>query len=385
MKRVCVIIYSYYPHHAHARRDIETLVANDYQVDVICLKDEGEKKYERISGVNVYRLNVNRSRGGVFRYMFQYLSFTLTVFWKLTWLSLKRRYQVVEIDSPPDFIVFTTLIPKLLGSKVILYIFDHIPETFRGQYSLSANNLIVRFLRIIEKASALWANHIITVNKLCRKLIEDEGIQESKLSVVLNVPNDDVYSNIIPSRKGASEFRVITHGSILYRYGIQTLIKAVPLLIKEIPDISVEIIGDGEYRKHLQRLSESLHVEDYIHFTGLIPYEQLPPRIAAADVGVICVLASNKTMLPNKLFEYIASGKPIITSRVQAISAYFDNNSLMFYEPENEYDLSKCIVELYQNPKKRETLAKASLVNHDKYRWAVMKKEYLQVYERLTS
>ena len=114
-----------------------------------------------------------------------------------------------------------------------------------------------------------------------------------------------------------------------------------------------------------------------------MPQVEVPAYINEADVGVVAVQCKFPA-LGNKLFEYLALGKPAMATSIPAIKAYFDDNSVMFYEPDNEHDLARCVLELYRNPEKRAALAAAGSAVYQKYRWSVMKYEYLKVYDRLT-
>ena len=58
---------------------------------------------------------------------------------------------------------------------------------------------------------------------------------------------------------------------------------------------------------------------------------------------------------------------------------------MMYYQPDDERDLARCILELYNNPEKREALAAAGSAAYRKYQWTSMKYEYLEVYDKLTS
>src|SRR5439155_24949014 len=66
-----------------------------------------------------------------------------------------------------------------------------------------------------------------------------------------------------------STFRLVTHGTLLHRYGIQTLLEAVALLRGRIPGLHLQIIGDGEYRPALERLPAHLELEDVVAFSGI--------------------------------------------------------------------------------------------------------------------
>jgi glycosyltransferase involved in cell wall biosynthesis len=384
-KRACIVRHSYYPQHSHVRRDAETLLSYGYEVDIICIRGKGQASRETVNGVRVYRLPLQRHRKGILRYIFQYSAFFFLVFWQLTWLSLKSRYQVVEIDSPPDFVIFAAIIPKILGAKIIFFVFDHEPEVLMEQPMFGPDHWAVKILHLVERNSARWADYTIGTQIINKQILEGHGVPRSKISVVLNVPDDSIFDYHPSLTNDNSIFRVITHGSLLERYGVQTLIRTVPLLIEEIPNLKVNIVGDGEYRPQLEQLAQSMLLVKYIDFIGFVPRDEVLKYIAEADIGVVTILSKINPMLPNKLFEYLAMGKPVVTTSIPTIKAYFDHNSVKYYEPDNERDLAGCILELYRNREKRAALAAAGWASYQKYRWTKMKHEYLSVYDKLTN
>jgi glycosyltransferase involved in cell wall biosynthesis len=249
---------------------------------------------------------------------------------------------------------------------------------------LSYGHIVVRLLRIEEKISAIWANRIIVTQNDSKKLLTNMGIKDSKISVVLNVPDEDVFMSEPVTVKDNGSFVLITHGSIVERYNIQSLIRTVPLLVNDIPKLKVEVVGGGEYKEQLELLAEDLGVKEYVNFTGLLPFEEVCSHIARAHVGVAVIPSGANPAVPNKLFEYLAMRKPAIVTTVPTIEEYFDNETVMYYEPDNESDLARCILELYRNPEKRAALAATGLAAYQKYHWPVMKYEYLRVFDEMT-
>jgi glycosyltransferase involved in cell wall biosynthesis len=380
---VAIVRYAPYPQHAHVRRDAETLTANGYEVDLICLREKGQPSRETINGVRVYRLPLRHHRRGIPRYIYEYFAFFLLTFFQLTWLSLQRKYRVVEVDTPPDFVVFAAIVPRMRGAKVILYLFDHVPQLIMEKINVSAHHWTVKIALFVEKMSVRWVNYVIGTQIINKQIVEKHGVPSSKISVVLNVPNDQIFNGRPAPSRNTEELSLITHGSLLEKYGVQSLVKAAPLLRKEIPLLKIKIVGTGEYRPNLERLSESLGVADCIEFTGFVPNPEIPKRITEADIGVVTIATTINPMLPNKLFEYLAMGIPVVTTSIPAITAYFDDKSVMYYEPENEQDLARCILELYRSPQRRQSLAETGWSKYQQYRWSTMKYEYLNVYKRL--
>ena len=73
-----------------------------------------------------------------------------------------------------------------------------------------------------------------------------------------------------------------------------------------------------------------------------------------------------------------------VVTNNSSIRSFFDGSSVMRYEPDDEQGLANCVIELYKNPGRRAELAAAASAVYQKYRWSVMKYEYLNVYDRLT-
>jgi glycosyltransferase involved in cell wall biosynthesis len=317
--------------------------------------------------------------------MFEYSTFFLLASWKLIRLHLKRKYDVVEVANLPDFLVFTSVIPKLLGAKVSLYFMELMPEVFADKLKTGPNHIAVKLLRFVEKVSAKWADHVIAANGICQQeILKSRGVPASKMSAVLNVPDEKVFSQRSSNGSDPGRFCITTHSTLLERYGIQVLLRAVPLLTGEIPQLEVMVLGDGEYRHQLEEMAKTLGIADRVRFTGFVPIEELLSVLTRADVGIVSLLPQKQPQMPNKLFEYLALGKPTVATALPAVKPYVNSDSVMYYEPENERDLARCILELYRNPEKRKEQAANGLAAYQKYRWSAMKYEYLKVFDQLT-
>ncbi len=384
MRRVCIIRHKYYPGQRNVRRNAETLVGAGYEVDVICLRWKGQKKHENVKGVNVYRLLREYHRGNVLWYIFDYSAFFILSFLKLFQLSLKKRYDVVEVNTMPDFLVFVTILARLIwGSKVILYMFENAPALFMSTFKTSPNHIGARLMRFIEKVTAQYAHHVIVSDGiLYKRVMESRGIPSEKITVVLNVPDDAIFNpESLPVAEHNNHFRLIVVSTLVKRYGVQTLVKAVPLLITDIPRLRVDILGRGQYRPVLEKMTRDLGVEEYVNF-GLARYDDVPAHIARADIGLAPML--NDVGLPNKLFEYFALSKPAVVSALPSLVDTFNNNDCVaFFRPDDERDLAARILELYRSPEKRAHLASNALAFYRNCQWPVMKHEYLKVYKGL--
>jgi glycosyltransferase involved in cell wall biosynthesis len=168
---------------------------------------------------------------------------------------------------------------------------------------------------------------------------------------------------------------------MIYNYGVQTVIRSIPLLVARIPNLELKIVGHGEYLDKLISLAHELGVEERVHFTGWVPHKEIPGIISQADVGIVAMLTD--LMLPTKLFEYVAMTKPVVVTALPTMKAYFGEDCLTFYEPDNEQDLARSILEVYSQPSKARSMALRASELYENYRWRNSKHDYLRVYEEL--
>ena len=120
-KHAAMVLFSFYPEDPRPRRAAEALVSAGMSVDLICLREGKEDaKREVFNGVDIRRVPVNKRRGGVMGYLYQYSAFLLMSSWIIAVRSLSRRYDLVYVNNMPDFLVLSGLFPKLFGAKVLL-------------------------------------------------------------------------------------------------------------------------------------------------------------------------------------------------------------------------------------------------------------------------
>ena len=304
---------------------------------------------------------------------------------KATLLFLRQRYVCIQVNTMPDFLVFTTLIPRLFGSKILLDMHEPIPELWITKFGKSRFSLIIGLQMSIEQLAIKYADMVITVNDTIRKRFIDRGADPRKIGVIRNVPDERISINS-PKQESKDEFTMIIHGSIEKYYGHKTIINALNLLHKKIKYLKLLVVGDGGYSQQLQRLIEKRGLSNYVHFTGYVSHNRINEYISHSDMGLVSFLPSPFSELcqPNKLFEYIALNKPVVCSRLKAIEEIFDDSSVMFFEPGNAKDLARCILKLYRNPDKAKQLVENASVIYEKMKWDKTKNVYLGIVDDLT-
>ena len=100
----------------------------------------------------------------------------------------------MHVHNVPDFLVFSALSPKLKGTPVILDIHDLLPEFYASKFKISHASLLFKFLVVVERWSAAFADHVIIANHLWRDRLVARSSRGDKCSVVRNRPDLDIFT-----------------------------------------------------------------------------------------------------------------------------------------------------------------------------------------------
>lgn len=384
-KRVCMIRQNYFPEEAHLRKNVDALTEAGFRVDVICLREQGAAAREDYRGGTVYRLPLTHRRSTKVRYLFEYMAFFVMASLLLAYRTLRQRYHLIEVYNMPDFLVFAALPAKLAGTKIILYLFELTPEHAGNLFSLNDSHFVIRLLHWLERKSVSAADHVIVVSEFQKEIIAGRTTPRARPSVILNVPDETLFASCGEPQAATSgePFRILTHGSILERYGIQTLVRAVPHIRADIPNLRVDILGEGEYRLELQQLVADLGVSDEVRFIDYVPIERVPGVISRADLGIVPLPLA--WLLPNKLFEYVAMDRAVVASASPSVAPLFDKDAIAFFWPNDERDLARRVVELYRDPEMARRMARNARRQFANCGWATMRHRYIDLHQDLLS
>jgi len=377
VRRACFFRLGYFPQEEHLRKNARALCEAGYQVDVVCLREPGQPGVERYWGGFVFRLPMAHRRTGLLRHLWEHLAFCLLLAVLVPALWAWRRHSVLEFYGPPDYAVFAALLPRLLGARLVLYIFDLLPETLARGLGLGEDSLAVRLAGWAERASTALAQAVVVEGPHERDVVVARGTPAEKVVWVPNVPDEDVFrpsAGVSPPEDG---FVVMTHGTLLARYGIDEVVRAAALLRGRIPRLRAWIVGEGEHRPVAQALAASLGLDGVVTFVGWVPYASLAALVARADVGVVPLRFNS---LPNKLFEYALSGRAVVAADLPSIRRLF-GDALLYFPPGDAGALAEAISRLYADPDLRRRLGEAAREVAQRHAWSRVRHLYVALHE----
>lgn len=361
-RRVCMIILSVYPNDTRLRREAETLERSGFEVDVLCLWDGAEKKFEKLGGINVYRLLRMVPKDDIGRYILITCMFSLVSFLGLQVLHFKKRYDLIQVHNMPDYLIFIPLIQKLFGVPLVLDLHDLSVELLETKWSSWKSRALKPLVKLSERAACSFADKLITTSLGFKERLVERRVPCEKITLVLNTPDSRIFqydSHRLFTRitQGA---RLHYHGIVYERVGILEAIDAVALIQDRIPGTTLSVYGryDPLYRAKLRQKVKCLNIEDRVAFLPWLSQPEIVDIMRnAADIGIVPYLQNDFMDLANstKTFEYLAVGLPAVASRLRAATLLFGEDCIRFAQPGSGEDLCEKIVELCLNPELRKS------------------------------
>jgi len=378
-----MIAYTTYMHDGRVKRHAEALAERGDHVDVICLATD-----ERpiTNGVNVIGLPMPRYRGASkSAYLKSYTRFFSMATQRALRMSLKQRYDIVIVCTMPDAVIVCAILPKLLGSKVVLDVHDTMPELYRDKFGGARGAAGAKLLMLEERLSSWWADRVLAVHDLHRDRLEHAGVAADKIHVVMNSPDTRIFDLHKNGDSPPNEFTLICHGTVTQRLGLDLAISAVASLRAEIPELRLKVIGEGDRLAEARALVDRLGMQNRVSFMDLVPVEKLPALLVKADVGLVPYRPSSAThlMLPVKLLDYATLGIPVIAARLRTVEHYFGDGAVELFEPANVADLARAIRLLYDDPDLRARLVDRARCALDVLNWRNQRAEYYRAIDSL--
>jgi len=387
-RRVAIVVHAAFPADPRIRRQADTLVEAGYEVDVLCLREDGEAAEERDGVVRVVRLPVRRRFSGFAGHLAEYLAFTAVAGLRLTREFRRRRYRLIQVATLPDFLVAAAAAPKISGVPLLLDLHEDMPAFFDDRFNAPALRPFKQVVRGVTRASAAMADHLLTVHEPLRQLSIARGVPPDKITVVMNSPDERLFNaESVASRRFMEDGELrLVHASNLQRiYGLSVAVQAMARLV-DLP-VRLEVYGDGPYRWEIEAAIAASDVADRVKLHGRVPVEQLPAILAGADAALVPSLREPylQLSLSTKLLEAVAMGVPVIASDLATFRTHFTDAAVRYVPGGDPSALAAAIRELAADPAVAATRVREARRQAEPYAWRIQAARYLEVVDRLSA
>lgn len=316
--------------------------------------------------------------------MLRALSFYVMSALAILWWTLRR---------PPAMIYMRTManplplfIARLRRTRFFLEVNDDI---FQARLRRALSPAWGRAVELAERVNCRGADIIIVeVEEMAQKLAVNWQVRRDRVVCLPGGTDATLFrplrANECRAALGLPEVPWVGFVGTLYGYqGLHTLVGAAALIRAGFPDVRFLIVGSGEMEAELRESVRVRGLADRFHFTGWVPYADLPQCIGAMEICVAPLTADRGDAIPMKVFDYMACGRPIVIgARRESLQIWSGWPGVVYVEPEDPVALARGVSELLGDAELRSRLGVANRrVVEERYSWGEIARRIMALRE----
>ncbi|NUL48316.1 glycosyltransferase family 4 protein [Cellulosimicrobium funkei] len=308
----------------------------------------GVRDAYRGSQVRRVPLIVNHDRNPV-RRVANFTTFALASFYETQ--AGKSADVVYVYGTPMTAAIAPRIWKSLFKTPYVLHVQDLWPESVTNSGMLSSG-VVNRAAEALLRPLLAWlyngADSVIAIAPGMARALEARGVEREKISLLLNWADENNAKSIPPS-SSAYGLRLVYAGNLGQFQDLETIIDAARLL-QNVPDLSIEIVGDGTESSNLRQRAAGL---DNLVFTGRLTRAEMPEVYRRSDFQLVTLkdLPIFRGTIPSKFQGSLMAGVPVITNVTGDVSEIVLGESLGFTtKPADPEALARTIMEAYETP-----------------------------------
>jgi glycosyltransferase involved in cell wall biosynthesis len=389
--KILMVLENSFPPDERVENEIDILLKNGFQITLVCTKRGGKSETEEEDGLTIVRIPLSK-----FIYKSGALALELPFyfnFWnkQLSKILNETRFDAIHLHDLPLVKVCAGLSRKFSLPLVcdyhenrpeIMKLYYHV-QSFPGKWLISVDRWLKYQVKETQKADRL----ILVTDEAKDYYINNYGIDSKKITVLPNYIVLDRFRKLIPETGSQphdhNNFTVAYFGDTGFRRGTLTILEAADKLRDR--NISFMIIGTSREQTLLEKESDVRKLEN-VTFTGWLPPAEAMKLIRNADAGICPFLRNihHDTTYANKMFQYMALGKPVIVSDCTAQANFVKKeNCGLVFEAGNNDDLCDRIIKLTSRNEYEPLSRNASACVTEKYNWENYGRRLIELYSGL--
>jgi len=302
--------------------------------------------------------------------------FAISLFFKLITIHKKEKIDLLQIHDSTAF-YSAWLFSKLYKIPNVMFMHACIFEKGKeGMYPKTQEFMYKLNTRFYIKHATL----IACISERLTHWAERLGAKREKIKLINEPVDTGLFKPVIKNISKKSR-TILFIGRFSPEKGAKYLVQAMPKIIKVFPQAKLKMIGQGNEKKELINLTKNLNIKNSIEFKGEIPNNQLRQFYTQADVLVIPSLSEG---LPKVLLEALASGLPVIGTKVGGIPEVVkDGYNGLLIESKSSDEIAKSIIKLFSNENLLKVLSKNAYESAQIFSWEYGISKFLDMYNSL--
>jgi glycosyltransferase involved in cell wall biosynthesis len=352
-----------YPFDVRVRREALALHNAGFRVSVIAPRGKNQPWTENVDGVEVFRFPAPRGGSDLISYLLEFGYATFAMFVLTCWVAVRRGFDVIHAANPPDTLFVIGGFFKLFGKRFVYDHHDLSPETYLSRFKQPVENVVSRVLRMLERGCYATADVVIATNESYRELAVQRGRKRPETVFVVRNGPPLSFKPVAPDPALAARAKHLIGyvGTMGPQDGVDYWLRAIQKMVVVLGrrDFLAVIIGDGDAAPSLRELARELEIEQFVWFTGRISDRDLKAYLSTVHVCVhpdpLNPLNDRSTM--NKMMEYMAFGKPVVTFDLRE-ARYSAQDAASYAKPNDELDFAREVCALLDDEAKRARMGK---------------------------
>ena len=355
--------------------------------------DKNDPEEEYIDGIRYVRIRAEKLPAAPYKLiksptgLMRLLSDNVRMALKINKFLKKENFDVIHVHFPFAACVLININRKIREKMVYTAHIGEEKKRFGLDSKLSLLKLFSPDLYLMKRVKKS-----VVLNENIKSLLVAKGLKDEKLEAIpngidvneFNVSKDEIER--VKEKYKLNGVTVMFAGTITPRKGVDRLVKAAEMILKDRKDVTFLLVGnlklDEGFANRVVKYVKDKGLDRNIRFTGFVPYEDLKTLYSACDIFVLPSLEEGHGIV---LTEAMASGKPLISSNVGGIPMQIrDGWNGFLVEPGNERQLAEKIRHLIENEEERERMGKNSRkLAEEKFSWEKIADRYVEVYENI--
>lgn len=311
-KNILYIWQSSYPWEIRVDKTIQALLSVGAHVNLLC---RNKKSESNTAGLQYFDLSDEPFN--------QALPFSPIWTRKISKILIQQK---IDLVIARDILVTPSALmsAKKLGVPVIMDMAEHYPAAMRGWKKYNENfwpRFLVKNLKIPDHVEMYCVRRVQGIITVCREQevrLQSMGMPSHQMCSVYNTPDLMFFPTSLVSPPSQVR-RFAHHGFLTPERGLNQAIEAFSILKKRGFAVELLLAGSGESELELRALAEKLQAP--VQFTGPYQFADFPRLISEIDAGLLPYQINEflDHTVANKLFDYMAVGKPVLVSKTKAL------------------------------------------------------------------
>jgi len=389
---ICKIWDAEYPWDIRVEKVCGSLQSK-HRVHLVCRNSKRQPLYEELEGISIHRLPFLPHWLGPLNSVAGFPLFFNPTWLLAIWATVRHTHAEMILVRDLPLALTAVMVGRWFKIPIVLDLAENYPAMLQDRLRFTPTGLLGRLLRhpaparLIEKLVLRFVDHVIVVVEESRDRLIEAGLRPNRITIVSNTPPLDRWTMEdhpempLDSPDGVN---LVYLGNLDGSRGIDTAIRAMRLLKDMRQRARLTIIGTGPNIDQFRSLAVHLGVTDCVDIMGRLPFYSVQSIMAESHVGLIPHYATNawNATIPNKLFDYMAIGKPVIVSSARPTRRIVEETQCgMVFQDRDPGSLAETILAMSKRSVREDLGKRGKAAVHERFNWTVDEQRLLQAIE----